>query len=232
MDDLHKLDLPQRVLKALRAGGIDTIAVLRDRFNQRSLGAVPGIGAKGVTQIGNALTRFDKSLAEAPNGIGGAPVIEATPADPTLGGEQKHESKVEGSHANAPRKHPEGIYWFAGIVALLLTVGLVIWAFSSDFLRPHQYFLLIWLLPISSGIMCGAFLGGIVVRSTGSWKLLLGLSVSAGGGFAVWLISFFVLPMNLPSAYMAPKDAEALTKKVKEQFGDQIQLSYLVLQRS
>ncbi len=82
----------------------------------------------------------------------------------------------------------------AGFFAIIV-VGLVIWAFAIGNLTPDRREILRWGLPIASAIAAGSFTGGIRVT-----KSVLGhLGVAATGGFAVWLITFYVLFSHPPT---------------------------------
>jgi hypothetical protein len=78
-----------------------------------------------------------------------------------------------------------------GAVCSALMVGLVIVAFVRRNLTEDERFIFLWLLPIVGGIAAGAFFGEMSVVDSG-WKRL---AVSATGGFAVWLLSYWLLPV-------------------------------------
>lgn len=87
-------------------------------------------------------------------------------------------------------------YFLVGVVCLVAALALAGWGFALGTLTPDQRQILLWLLPIASGFACSSFAGGISAKARG---LLPGLLVTATGGFAVWLISFFVLfPSSKP----------------------------------
>ena len=81
--------------------------------------------------------------------------------------------------------------WFIlGCGLLLFAVGLVIWGFSLGNLTWDQQRLLVWALPLASGFAAAAFAGSINTQAR-DW--IPGLAITATGGFAVWLVTFFFL---------------------------------------
>ena len=79
--------------------------------------------------------------------------------------------------------------WFVfGCVFVLFALGLVAWAFYLKTLTGDQRFLLMWLLPIASGFACGCFAGGVTAKGP-----VGPIVVAATGGFAVWLLTYFLL---------------------------------------
>jgi uncharacterized protein (TIGR02594 family) len=87
--------------------------------------------------------------------------------------------------------------WFiVGSIILCAALGAFFWAFSLGTLSPSRRFLLLWMLPLASGFACGCFAGSIKATTKGT------LAVVATGGFAVWLLTFFLLqrvPVEEPS---------------------------------
>jgi hypothetical protein len=81
-------------------------------------------------------------------------------------------------------------FFVVGIALLILAAGLAVWGFALGTLTPDQRRILLWALPLASGFGCGSFAGSIAAEGKG---LITGLVVTATGGFAVWLITFFVL---------------------------------------
>jgi hypothetical protein len=80
--------------------------------------------------------------------------------------------------------------WFIfGCILFLVAVVAFFWAFALGNLTREQHFLLMWLLPLASGFACGCFYGSLSTSG-----LVGGLTTAAAGGFAVWLLSFFLLP--------------------------------------
>jgi hypothetical protein len=72
---------------------------------------------------------------------------------------------------------------------LVAALAAFFWAFSFEYLSPSRHFLLMWLLPIASGFACGCFSGSLKVSGpVGSFL------IAATGGFAVWLLSYYLLP--------------------------------------
>jgi hypothetical protein len=97
-------------------------------------------------------------------------------------------------------------YFLVGVACLVAALGLAAWGFSLGTLTTDQRQILLWLLPLASGFACGSFAGGISAKARG---LLPGLVVAATGGFAVWLITFFVLfPNSKPDTQAAPQPAK------------------------
>ena len=80
--------------------------------------------------------------------------------------------------------------WFIiGCVLLVVAFVAFFWAFALKNLTEGQHFLLMWILPLSSGFAVGCFSGSL--KATGP---VGALTISAAGGFAVWLLSYFLLP--------------------------------------
>ena len=80
--------------------------------------------------------------------------------------------------------------WFiVGCVLLLVAVVAFFWAFALGKLTEGQHFLLMWILPLSSGFAVGCFAGSL--KATGP---IGAVTATATGGFAVWLLSYFLLP--------------------------------------
>lgn len=108
-----------------------------------------------------------------------------------------------GHHVNWP--------WFIlGCVFVVAGLALVFWAFALGEITPARRFLLLWILPLVSGVACGCFAGSI--RITGP---LGTLAVVATGGFAVWLLSFFLL-VRIPVDN--PNDREPFSREVYEKW--------------
>jgi hypothetical protein len=94
--------------------------------------------------------------------------------------------------------------WFiVGCIVLCAAFGVFFWAFSLGDLTSSRRFLLMWLLPLASGFACGCFAGSL--RASGP---VGPLAVAATGGFAVWLLSYFLLPEIEPPK---PPDSVSLT---------------------
>lgn len=85
-------------------------------------------------------------------------------------------------------------------------------------LTPSRRFLLMWLLPLASGFACGCFAGSLNVSGP-----LGSLAIAATGGFAVWLLSFFLLP-EIPSqpvqSNSAGHSAEELRQVLIDRYAD------------
>jgi hypothetical protein len=80
--------------------------------------------------------------------------------------------------------------WFIiGCVLLVAAIVAFFWAFALGNFTRSQYFLLMWLLPLSSGFAAGCFIGSL--KATGP---IGQIAVTATGGFAVWFLSFLLLP--------------------------------------
>jgi hypothetical protein len=80
--------------------------------------------------------------------------------------------------------------WFIiGCVLLLVAIVAFFWAFKLGKLTEGQHFLLMWILPLSSGFAAGSFMGSL--QASGP---IGQLTVAATGGFAVWLLSYKLLP--------------------------------------
>lgn len=89
-----------------------------------------------------------------------------------------------------PTRNTTNWPWFiVGCVMLVAALVAFFWAFSLRDLTESQRFLLMWLLPLASGFAVGCFAG-----STHATGTLGTITVAATGGFAVWLLSYFLLP--------------------------------------
>jgi len=85
----------------------------------------------------------------------------------------------------------ERLRWFVfGCVFSAVAIAFAGWGFYLVDLSPSQRLILVWLLPISSGFAAGAFAGSIDARAR-HWGP--GFFISASGGFAVWLITTYIL---------------------------------------
>jgi hypothetical protein len=86
-------------------------------------------------------------------------------------------------------------YFVVGVILLIFAMALAIWGFGIGRLTPDQRFILLWALPLASGFAAGSFTGAI---KTEGKRLIPGLAIVATGGFAVWLLSYFLLPKGPP----------------------------------
>lgn len=89
--------------------------------------------------------------------------------------------------------------WFiVGCILLAAALVAFFWGFSLGELTESQRFLLMWILPLASGFAAGCFAGSL--KATGTVGTL---TVAATGGFAVWLLSFLLLPKptHLPDSF-------------------------------
>jgi hypothetical protein len=117
------------------------------------------------------------------------------------------------------------LYWYAGALALIIGFVFAFWAFSLPGLRPHQFFILSWILPLTSGIVAGAFSGSITTKvSKSEWK---GLFIAATGGSAVWLITFLILPRILPPVHLDPDDVAELNGLLQQKYGKDVRLEFV-----
>jgi hypothetical protein len=81
--------------------------------------------------------------------------------------------------------------WFiVGCILLVAALTAFFWAFSLEHLSPSRRFLLMWLLPLASGIACACFAGSI----EGTGKVAT-ITVATTGGFTVWLLTILLLPL-------------------------------------
>jgi hypothetical protein len=78
-----------------------------------------------------------------------------------------------------------------GCVLLLIAFFFAVWAFAKGELTSTQRMILLWCLPLASGFGVSSFMGGLTVQARG-W--IPGTAIAAGGGFAVWLLSYKFLP--------------------------------------
>ncbi len=91
-----------------------------------------------------------------------------------------------------------GIVWpwfIIGCTLLAVAIIAFFWGFAIANLTPSQHLLLMWILPLSSGFAVGCFAGSL--NATGPVGQF---TVTAAGGFAVWLLSFFLLPKPVEKA--------------------------------
>lgn len=72
---------------------------------------------------------------------------------------------------------------------LFVALVLAVWSFVLGDLTPSQRFILLWLLPLASAFFARAFAGQMKIEGT-----LKTIGVTATGGFAVWVLSYFLLP--------------------------------------
>jgi hypothetical protein len=86
-------------------------------------------------------------------------------------------------------KPMEPRFFYLGCFLLLIAVGMAAWGFSKGDLTADQRGILLWCLPLSSGFGSWTFAGGISAKAKG-WQ---GFVISATGGFAVWVLTFFFL---------------------------------------
>jgi hypothetical protein len=77
-----------------------------------------------------------------------------------------------------------------GLSLLIVAVAFAGWGFYLGELTPDQRKILLWVLPLASGVGAAAFAGGIKAKLDG---LIPGVAITAAGGFAVWCLSFFFL---------------------------------------
>src|SRR5206468_518372 len=97
--------------------------------------------------------------------------------------------------------------WFVvGCVLTLVAIVAFFWGFALKDLTSSQWSLLMWLLPLSSGFACGCFAGSMHAGGTVGT-----LTISAVGGFAVWLLTFYLLPSPIPA-----KPPDSLSMVFKE----------------
>jgi hypothetical protein len=118
----------------------------------------------------------------------------------------------------------QGVYWRAGALSLIIGLGFTVWAFTLPGLRPHQFLILCWVLPLAAGIAAGSLCGSIATRvSKSAWK---GSVVAAAGGTAVWLVAFINLPGLLPPTYLAPEDSAELHGLVRLKYGHDLRIEF------
>jgi hypothetical protein len=101
--------------------------------------------------------------------------------------------------------------WFAvGCVLLVSALAFAAWGFSLKQLAEDQRRILLWVLPLASGVAAGAFAGSMSVRAQG---FLPGLVITATGGFGVWLLTFFFLFPKHPDALSISQNGESIIKE-------------------
>jgi hypothetical protein len=108
--------------------------------------------------------------------------------------------------------------WFIlGCVLLLFAVALVLWGFSLGTLTWDRQRLLVWALPLASGFSAAAFAGSIYTQAR-NW--IPGIAITATGGFAVWLITFFFTRARASSQSSSEADRhwEVMATKSKQSF--------------
>ena len=96
-------------------------------------------------------------------------------------------------------------FFLIGVCLMAFAFYLGSRAFDVGTLTSDQRFILLWVLPLASGFLCGAFAGNISARTK---KGYAGWAVAATGGFAVWILSYFLLPSTqdttpLPDVFTA-----------------------------
>lgn len=105
-------------------------------------------------------------------------------------------NNVEGKLPESPVNNQKHVSWPMFFVACLFVALSFCFAmlafFKQNLTSDQQRILFLWALPVSSAIASGLFAGSISV----SGSLISGLKVGAAGGFAVWLISMFLLMPN------------------------------------
>lgn len=94
-----------------------------------------------------------------------------------------------------------------GVGLVLVAIAFAAWGFSIGELTRDQRTILLWVLPLASGVGAASFAGGIAAKLDG---LIPGVAITAAGGFAVWCLSFFFL---FPSGAGAepPRDGVEIT---------------------
>src|SRR6185503_135469 len=88
-------------------------------------------------------------------------------------------------------------------------------AFDKGTLTEDQRTILLWILPLASGFMCGAFAGRISARMN---KRGAGWVVAATGGFAIWLLTYFLLPK--PAQPALPPNAVTVSLPIGTTFAN------------
>jgi hypothetical protein len=86
-------------------------------------------------------------------------------------------------------------FFIIGVALLVAALGFAIWTFLLGTLTEDQRLILLWVLPLASGFGSGSFVGSMVAKGK---RLFTGVGVTATGGFAVWLLSHWLLPMPRP----------------------------------
>lgn len=86
----------------------------------------------------------------------------------------------------------------AGAILMLVAAGFAAWGFYKGTLTQDERRILLAVLPLACGTASAAFAGGISAKYQGA---VPGLVITATGGFAVWLITFFGL---FPASSVAP----------------------------
>jgi hypothetical protein len=89
-------------------------------------------------------------------------------------------------HASAPSRPLLGGFF------ILAAILMAAWGFSQGSLEPDQRWILVWMLAMASGAGAWSFSGSLAVQGH---ELITRLAVTATGGFAVWLLTFFLLPL-------------------------------------
>lgn len=106
------------------------------------------------------------------------------------GGDQAgdHEGGGASGDGGHGRRDLARAFFVVGAVTLLVALFLAIYGFVNSPLDDGQREILRWLFSLSAGFAAGGFLGGVTVRG----NLKNGLGVGAGGGGAVWLLTFLL----------------------------------------
>lgn len=87
-------------------------------------------------------------------------------------------------------------FFILGSVFLAFALLLVVWAFAIGNLSNDQRFILLWVFPIAGAFISKSF-SGKISATTKHWSY--GLMVAATGGFAVWLVTYFMLKFATPT---------------------------------
>jgi hypothetical protein len=117
---------------------------------------------------------------------------------------------------DSPDKQVNWPWFIIGCIFLLAALVAFFWGFSFEYLSPSRRFLLMWLLPLASGFGCGCFAGSLNLSGP-----IGSLAVAATGGFAVWLLSFYLLP-KIPDPAPQPiiSPTAISTEELKKLLGD------------
>lgn len=130
---------------------------------------------------------------------------------------RKSKATDKGDLLNTNSEHPmedqrQELQWrwfILGVFFLLVAVGFAGWAFYEECLSQDRLRILQWALPIASGFMAWTFTGTMTTRGR---SFGAGLVVFATGGFAIWLITTYVL---IPTITSDPKCEPLACSKVR-----------------
>ena len=134
-----------------------------------------------------------KSIEHAEQKIreyGGAPTLSLSHKKTALSSVSQSQDEHAATSISTDLKVEPRLF-VLGVITLLFALVMVAWGLSVNNLSQSQHWILQWLFPVASGIAAGSFIGSITVKAKGTWP---GVVATATGGFALWLITYLLLP--------------------------------------